>query len=105
MTDLTTEIAETGNRRVDRLLAAASRHGWGVSHTILRYTNGPSSECWTLRPDPNPSGYTLTVYRGRNHSATVYADIPGNRDWSPITQREAFALMLENRVTPPGGKS
>jgi hypothetical protein len=103
VTGPSTEKDATGNRRVDRLLAAARKHGWGVSHSILRYSNGPSSECWNLRPDPNPEGYTLTVYRGRNHSATVYADIPGNRDWSPISQRDALSLMFETRVTPPEG--
>lgn len=103
MPDQNAEIDATGNRRVDRLLQAAHRHGWTVEHTVLRYANGPNSECWTLRPDPNPSGYMITVYRGRNHSAVVYADIPGNRDWSPITQQDAFALMLNNRVTSPEG--
>lgn len=88
----------TGNRRVDRLLRVAHEHGWEASHSMLRYSNGPDSECWTLRPEPNPGGRTLTVYPGLNHSATVYADVPGNRDWSPITQRDALSLILENPV-------
>ena len=91
------------NRRVQRLLAAARKHGWTVEHTLLHYSHRPSGECWTLRPDPNPEGYTLTVYGGPNHSATVYADLPGNPDWAKVSQRYAMWLMFEHRVTLPGG--
>lgn len=86
------------NRRVQRLLDAARKHGWEAKQTYLRYSNAPNTLVWTLHPEPNPEGYTLTVYPGENHAATVYADLPGERDWVPVSQRKALALIVEHRA-------
>ena len=99
MSSQSAEKAHTRNRRVARLLAVAEKYGWSVEYTYLRFSRSPDSECWTLRPQPNPEGYTLTVYPGRNHSATVYAELPGERDWSPISQSRAFGLIAQSGAT------
>lgn len=100
MAEQNTDVAQVENRRVARLLGAAKRHGWTIQHKVLRFTYGRDRECWTLRPDPDPENVSLTVYPGRNHSAVVYGELPGNRDWSPVTQRHAFQIILDHRFAP-----
>lgn len=87
----------SSNRRVRRILECATRCGWVVEHKTLTYSKNPDVECWTLRPDPNPDDATLTVYGGQNHSATVMADLPGDRDWSLVSQRYAMGYMGSHR--------
>jgi hypothetical protein len=95
MSRVTTPPPTTGNRRVDRLLACATAQSWHVVHKVVTYTNADPQPYWVLTPIPNPDGYSLTVTANPNHGCEVLADLPGSRDWEPITQRRALAMMTE----------
>lgn len=74
----------TGNNRVDSLLECARKNSLTVKESEW------VENCWTIQGN---NGHSLTVYGGPNHTATVMGDLPGQRDWVEVTQRDAKFKM------------
>lgn len=84
--------APSGNRRVDKILGVARKYGYVVT------ASEHVENCWTIRPQRD-LGYSITVYGGPNHTASVMADLPGSKDWEPITQRHATSLLADGGLS------
>lgn len=80
-----------GNRRVERLLNAAYRHGREV--TQGRVERICSSDQHPYYYVISGGGYTLTLYPGARGSLVVMCDGPGAGQWQQITQRNAGFII------------
>lgn len=91
--ELLTEAAtaEVANWRLRRLFDVAVKYG----HTVTKSTN--TRGCYRIwQPDEDKVERHLIIYGGSNHA--VHIDLAGPRDWAPITQRHATALLVDRAL-------
>ena len=83
-------MTATPNRRVQKLLDAATEHGWTVEHPT------PELSTWLVYPRHVVSDGGFVVHGQPNDGARVVrAD-----SYKAVTQREALTLMAAHRVEP-----